>query len=154
MTSNNQLAELAIQKLRPGTVLYKHCNFTTPKKPKYIVVVAVQPSLLVLLINSKIHQYFYDKKLDKYHITIPKNEHSFLSHDSYANCIEAHSSFDISEIKQSIIENYQDTVKGWLSNDCLEKVYHAVKENTVIKRRHQKVIISEIEKQLPHLAQL
>jgi hypothetical protein len=154
MISDRTLATLAAKNLRPGAVLYRHCYFTTPPKPKYMVVVSTTPRLLVLLINSNIHQYFYSQGLDKFHVTVPSKDHPFLKHDSYANCIDAKDCFDISDIEQAIIEDYKGTFKGWLSDLCLEEVYNAVKENTVIKRRHQKLIISAIETQLPHLIEI
>ena len=60
---NLALAQLAVKNLRIGSVIYKHCNFTTPEKNKYMVVVSLQPRLLVLLINSEINEFYIKKKL-------------------------------------------------------------------------------------------
>ncbi|NNH38023.1 hypothetical protein [Acinetobacter terrae] len=149
---NLALAQLAVKNLRIGSVIYKHCNFTTPEKNKYMVVVSLQPRLLVLLINSEINEFYIKKKLDHFHVPINQSEHNFLDHDSFANCIEAHTAFDLSTLKSELLENYSEIHKGWLSDNCLENAYHAVKSNNILRTGEQKEIIISIEEQLPHLA--
>lgn len=150
-TDQNPLAALLAKNLRVGAVLYKWCDFTTPSKNKYMVVASLEPKLLILLINSKINQYYVDKGLDQFHVQIPQADHEFLKHDSYADCIEAHTAFDCSNIRQEVIESYNDIFQGWLTDTCLENVYHAVNNNEVIRQGHKKEITASIEEQLPHL---
>ena len=147
----NSFAGLLANNLRVGAVLYKHCNFTTPPKFKYFVVASIHPRLLILLINTEINQFYLSSGLDQFHVLVPVADHDFLDHDSYTNCVESHASFDYSDIRGEVIADYQNIFKGWLTDDCLEEVYHAVKNNNVIRRGHQKEIISSIEQKLSHL---
>lgn len=152
MPSNqNPFAILLANNLRVGSVIYKHCDFTTPPKPKYVVVASINPRLLILLINSEINQFYTLQGLDQFHVPVSVADHGFLHHDSYANCVEAHTSFDYTDVRQEVIDDYNNIFKGWLTDPCLESVYHAVKNNNMIRRGHQKEIITSIEQQLPHL---
>lgn len=151
LSNQSPFATLIGNHLRVGAVLHKHCDFTTPPKDKFLVVASLEPRLLVLLINSEINQFYVQQRLDHFHVPIPKAEHDFLTHDSYTNCVEAHTAFDCSQIKQEVIDNYTKVFKGWLTDECLEAVYHAVKGNIMIRKGHQREIMSAIEGQLPHL---
>lgn len=151
LSNQSPFATLIGNHLRVGAVIYKHCDFTTPPKDKFLVVASLEPRLLVLLINTKINQFYVHQGLEQFHVPVPEAEHNFLTHDSYTNCVEAQTAFDCSQIRQEVIDNYTNVFKGWLTDDCLEAVYHAVKSNIMIRRGHQKEIISAIEGQLPHL---
>ena len=143
---------LSNKHLRVGAVIYRHCDFTTPPKPKYLLVVSVEPRLLVLMINSKINTFYVKKNLVHLHVLLSKAEHSFLVHDSYTNCIEAHNAFDIESIRKEVIENYSDIFKGWITNKCLADVYNAVKNNDLIRIGHQREILLSIENLLHDIA--
>ncbi|WP_417438874.1 hypothetical protein [Idiomarina sp.] len=149
--SQSPFAKLIENNLRVGAVLHKHCDFTTPPKNKFLVVASLEPRLLVLLINSEINQFYFQEGLDHFHVPLPEAEHKFLAHDSYASCIEAHTAFDCSQIRQEVLNDYVNVFKGWLTDECLEAVYHAVKGNNMIRKGHQKEIIASIEGQLTHL---
>ncbi|GGF07414.1 hypothetical protein [Pseudoalteromonas gelatinilytica] len=151
LSNQSPFATLIGNHLRVGAVLHKHCDFTTPPKDKFLVVASLEPRLLVLLINSQINQFYVQQGLDHLHVPVPEAEHNFLTHDSYTNCVEAHTAFDCSQIRQEVIDNYANVFKGWLTDECLEAVYHAVKGNNIIRRGYQKEIIAAIESQLPHL---
>lgn len=116
-----------------------------------MVVVSFEPRLLVLLINSEINQFYLQRRLDHFHVPVSGAQHNFLTYDSYANCVEAHTAFDCSQIRQEVIDDYVNVFKGWLTDDCLEAVYHAVKGNNMIRTGHQKEIMASIEQQLSHL---
>jgi hypothetical protein len=149
--SINPLANILVNNLRVGSVIHKFCDFTTPPKNKFLVVASLEPRLLVLMINSQVNNYYQLNNLDQFHVPVPEAEHSFLSHDSFTNCVEAHTAFDCSELRDEVILDYQNVFKGWLTDSCLESVYHAVKGNNVLRRAAQKEIMSSIEAQLPNL---
>lgn len=150
-TDQSPFARLIVSNLRVGSVIYKHCDFTTPPKVKYMVVASLEPNLLVLMINSEINRFYIDRGLDHFHVPVSQVDHQFLDYDSYANCIEAHNAFNLSDIRQELIDNYTSVFKGWITDECLESVYHAVKGNNMIRRNYQREIISAIEDKLPHL---
>lgn len=143
---------LNVDHLRAGSVIYKYCDFTNPSKYKYLLVASVDPQLLVLVINSKINEFYFHRNLQNFHVVIPVQSHSFLIHDSYADCVAANTVFDISEIREDITTNYSQVFKGWLTDECLERVYYAVKDGETIRIGQQKQILSSIEKRLPHLS--
>ncbi|WP_341939618.1 hypothetical protein [Marinimicrobium sp. C2-29] len=149
--SENPFEALFLNQLRVGTVIYKFCDFTTPPKFKFLVVASVDPRLLVLCVNSEINTFYIRNGTDRFHVVVPVCDHDFLVYDSYACCVEAHAAFDISDLKQEILEDYNRIVKGFLTDECLEEIYNAVKSNDVIRRGYQKEIVASIEQQLPHL---
>jgi len=147
----NPFAALLAANLRVGAVLHRHCTFTKPPKNKFLVVVSIHPRLLVLLINSEVNAFYIRKGLDQYHVPVPAADHTFLNHDSFTDCIDSKAAFDFTSIRDEVIQNYNAIFKGWLTDNCLEQVYYAVKNNNVIIRGHQKEIIASIQSQLPHL---
>jgi len=149
--NNNPLAALLACNLRVGAVIHKHCPFTTPPKNKFLVVASIQPRLLVLLINSQINEFYFKSGLDQFHVPVPAADHTFLNHNSFTNCIESHEAFDYTAVREDVIHNYNEVFKGWLTDSCLEQIYHAVKNNNLIARGYQKEIVASIKAQLPHI---
>lgn len=142
------ISALLINNLRVGSVIYTHCAFCTPPKNKYLLVVSLEPNLLVLVINSQIHQFFHTNNTAQYHVTIPKTDHNFLRHDSYANCIDAQTAFKLEDCRQQMVENYNDFHKGWVTDDCLEKVLNAVSTQKIMRKAHKEEIIASLNSRL------
>lgn len=147
MTTNNW-ATLLLANLRVGSVVYTHCDFCTPPKNKFLLVVSLDPKCLVLVINSEINQFYINNGSDKYHVLIPESDHDFLEYDSYANCIDSQSAFETDGFQNEMLNNYNNFHKGWLTDDCLLEVYNAVSEQTVMRRGHKREIMASLEKQL------
>lgn len=147
--SGNGLASLIQGQLRVGSVIHVWCEFTKPDpKYKFLLVVAKEPSFLVLVINSEINQFYVTKGLDRFHVEVPCDGHDFLSHDSYANCVSAITCFDLTDMKQEMIDNYQEFHKGWLTDECLTEVYNAVCAQTVMKLGQKRKVIAALKLQL------
>jgi len=147
----NPLAALLAKNLRVGAVIHKFCDFTKPPKNKFMVVASTQPRLLMLFINSEVNEFYHQNNLAHFHVPVPAVDHDFLNHDSFTNCVEAHNAFDYTDIREEVSNDYASVFKGWITDECLENVYHAVKGNNVIRKGHQKEIIASIENQLLHL---
>lgn len=155
MSSNkNKFESLLLNNLRAGAVIHKFCDFTTPPKNKFMVVGSTEPNLLTLMINSQVNAFYQQNDSFKYHVQIPAEHHPFLKHDSFTNCIEAHSAFDCSSIKKEVVNDYNNIFKGFLTDECLKNVYHAVKGNDQMRRGHQKEIMASIEKHFTNLKSL
>lgn len=152
--NKNKFESLLLKNFRVGAVIHKFCDFTTPPKNKFMVVGSIEPNLLTLMINSEVNTFYYQNNHFQFHVPIPAESHSFLKHDSFANCIEAHTAFDCSSIKQEVVNDYNNIFKGWITDKCLEDVYHAVSGNDVIRTNHKKEIMVSIEKHLKHLQSL
>lgn len=146
--SGNGLAGLIQGQLRVGSVIYVWCEFTDPEKYKYLLVVAKEPDFLVLVINSEINQFYVSKGLDCFHVEIPCDKHDFLSHDSFTNCVEAVSCFDLTDMKEEMIQNYASFHRGWLTNDCLTEVYNAVCSQKLMNIRSKRKVIAALKSQL------
>jgi len=142
------ITALLIRNLRVGSVLYTHCSFCTPPKNKYLLVVSLEPNLLVLVINSRINPFYYTNNTAQYHVTISKTDHSFLQHDSYANCIDANTAFKLDDCRQQMVENYKNFHKGWVTDNCLKNVLDAVSQQKVMRKAHKEEIISSLKSRL------
>lgn len=130
--------------ISPGDVLYQHCEFTTPPKVKFMVVVCCEP-LLVLLINSEVNAFIKQTPhLLACQVDISQQEHDFLDWDSVVNCIEAHAAFDLEVIKEQIASNYGGVLKGRITDECMTKVKAAVNLSKTMVKRHKNAIIASL----------
>ncbi|EPR6395354.1 hypothetical protein ACU70F_004096 [Salmonella enterica subsp. enterica serovar Anatum] len=131
--------------ISPGDVLYLHCDFTTPPKVKYMVVVCCEP-LLVLLINSDINEFIKrNNDLMACQVEINREDHDFLKWDSFVNCIEAHAAFDLEIIKEKIAIKYGDVLKGRITDHCMRQVRCAVEISKTMVKRHKKLILAALQ---------
>ncbi|MNC17075.1 hypothetical protein D3C75_649400 [compost metagenome] len=131
--------------LAPGCVIYWHCNFTTPPKQKFLVVVCCEPSFLVLIINSEINQFIQSKPhLLNCQVPISQAEHAFLNWDSFVNCIEAHKSITLNDVKDAVIADFSHVSRGRLSEGCIADVIKAVEQSPTMPRREKEWIIASL----------
>lgn len=131
--------------ISPGDVLFLHCDFTTPPKMKYMVVVCCEP-LLVLLINSDIRPFIARREaLLACQVEIPEATHQFLEWDSFVNCIEAHSAFNLEEIKERVAADYGNILKGRITNERMRAVRIAVNDSPVMELGNKKIILQALE---------
>ena len=140
----NWLEASILRNLKVGSVVYTWCDFCNPAKNKYLLVVSIEPNLLVLVINSEINQFYIANGQDIFHVLVPQSEHPFLHHDSHACCVEAIDAFDISFMHSSIVANYAEFHRGYLSIRCLKEVYEAVLAQKLIRRGYKIEILSSI----------
>ncbi|ADW72203.1 hypothetical protein Rahaq_0576 [Rahnella aceris] len=130
--------------ISPGDVLRFHCNFTTPAKEKFMVVVCCQP-LLILLINSNIPQFIQDNAhLLACQVDLPKQGHDFLSWDSHINCIEAHAAFNLDDVKDAIAADYGNVLKGRIEDTYIKKIRMAVSLSKRMEKWQKTLIISAL----------
>lgn len=130
--------------LKAGAVLRLFCDFTTPPKYKFVMVASIIP-LQVFIINSEIHPYILNNpNLLADQIDIPQADHSFLSHDSILNCVQAHQSFDISHLRQELMANFSQIYKGKLQPYVLRNVIDVVDKSTNLSRITKTQIITAI----------
>lgn len=112
------------QQLVPGAVLYLPFLFPgAPKtKEKFLVVVAaLEPKLLLMVINTEVHQFIADSPdLRRCNVIIDQLEHPFLSYDSNLAChkVEVIDSAVIATQIKSDVSRY----KGHISNGLKQKI--------------------------------
>jgi hypothetical protein len=131
--------------ISPGDVLYLHCPFTTPPKLKFMVVACCEP-LLVLLINSEIHEFILaNDEMADCQVDLPKADHDFLDWDSVVNCVNAHGAFSLEEVKAMVAADYGTVLKGRVADYCLRNVYIAVKDSPTMPRKQKKLILEAMK---------
>ena len=131
--------------LVPGCVIYWNCDFTTPPKSKYLVVVCCEPSFLVLVINSEVNQFIQSRPhLLSCQVPMSQKEHPFLDWDSFVNCIEAHKSISLNDVKDAVIANFSHVSRGRLSENCIIEVLKAVEQSPTIPRREKGWILASL----------
>ncbi len=75
------------RQLRPGLVLFLDCDFTTPPKPKFVVLVCVQPRPVLFVVNSVVSPYIRARPhLLACQVRLSKSDYPFLARDSYLDC--------------------------------------------------------------------
>lgn len=131
------IQQLTEANLRAGAVLFMHCDFTTPPKNKYLVVACCEPEMLVLVINSEINPFIArrDELLDC-QVDVPRADHTFLDHDSFVNCIETHTAFNMTDVRDAIVADYANVYKGRLANYVIRQVIDAVERSETMEVRH------------------
>lgn len=78
--------------LRAGMFIHFHCRTTRPQKPKFALVVAVEPHRAVaLLINSEPSEFILSRPdLLNQQLQLFVREWQFLRYDSWLDCSSAH----------------------------------------------------------------
>ena len=122
-------------KLVPGRILHLHCNFTTPPKSKFVVLVSVQPVLMIFVANSNINAWLQARPdLRDRQVTLHQRNHSYLEYDSFLNCTEAIRQMDLEEIEHQLLEDMSN-IKDTLTADERQAVLYAVKECRTLSKR-------------------
>jgi hypothetical protein len=76
----------------------KKCRYTSPPKPKFIVLVCKDEKYMGFLINSEISPFISSKPdMLACQILLTKDEYHFLFYDSYLDCAQLYS-FNYSEL--------------------------------------------------------
>ncbi|WP_261157321.1 hypothetical protein [Serratia liquefaciens] len=133
--------QLADANLIAGAVIYMPCEFTTPPKNKYLLVACCEPELLVLVINSQINPFIAQRpELLDCQVDVPQADHDFLQHDSYVNCIQTHTAFKMTAIREAIVANYPAVYKGRLADYVIRQVIDAVDRSETMEVRYCKMI--------------
>lgn len=132
--------------LKAGAVLRLFCDFTTPPKYKFVMLTSVEP-LQVFIINSEIHPYILNNPdLLADQVDIPQVDHSFLSHDSILNCVQAHQVFNISHLRQILLEDFSQIYKGKLRPYVLRNVIEVIEKSVNLSKITKTQIIEAIKK--------
>ena len=104
------------------------------------------PPLQVFIINSEIHPYIRNNPdLLADQVDIPQADHSFLSHDSILNCIQAHQTFNISHLQQALLSDFSQIYKGNLRPYVLRNVIDVIEKSVNLPPITKKQIITAIK---------
>jgi hypothetical protein len=130
-----------------GDVFYRWVDFETNPHHKFFILVAKRPKRF-FFINSDIPQFILrSPQLTNQQIEVPSTEHSFLSHDSYANCT---ATIDTSEIRNvsDFHEVPENDRRGVVSTSVLQAIYQAIQVNETLEEEDREDIESQLRAEL------
>lgn len=124
--------------LIPGQVVYLHCDFIKPNpKNKYLLIASIKPQVLLYIINTSIHEFISSRPhLLAVQVKIDLENHDFLDHDSYIDCVDTIRGFNYEEL-ESILLSEMDRLKGPISSDVRAQVLAATKASITLSSREQ-----------------
>lgn len=118
-------------------------NAMIPPKPKWVVLVCVNPRPLVLLINSRVTRlYQSDPELLNCQILLEPKDQPFLVHDSYLDCAIAFE-IDQERVEQELLAD-MTKIQTQLSKEVLDLIIEKVADSPRMPPRHQGWIITDI----------
>ena len=122
--------------LLPGVVLYLSCPFTSPPKDKFIIVGDPDDPPLLVVINSAIHPYVQARPhLLQCQVLISAKAHTFLSHDSYADCAHVEASMSLEEVRVQL-EADPSRIRGAVATKSVADVLAALSKASTVSPSH------------------
>lgn len=132
--------------IQPGQVLYLSCDFTTPPKEKYLLIIGQDSRVLMFVINSQINNFIAARQyMLNCQIQIFQKNYDFLNHDSYINCAEVVTAFSNQEIVNQIVDD-MSRVKGEINAATKAEIIKVVDTAITISQRNKNLIISALSK--------
>jgi hypothetical protein len=131
--------------LKPGQILYLSCDFTTPPKEKYLILVCADTALM-FIVNSRIHPYIQNRPaLRRSQICLRSTDYDFLPHDSYADCSKVIDELDLTQISAQV-NNDLARIKGEITDATKEEIIRVVDNASTIAEDHKRAILSALNK--------
>ncbi len=130
------------RQLTPGRVFYVLCDFTNPRKHKYLVLVCpdTQPRPLLFVVNSRISDYLRKRPhLLACQVTLRAADYDWLRHDSYIDCSHVIEDIELPTIIDQMV-NDTNCVKGELNADTCSQIVAVVQAAQTISRKHKEAI--------------
>lgn len=132
--------------LTPGRVLYVSCEFTNPRKNKYLVLLCpdTQPRPLLFVINSRISEYLRKRPhLLQCQVPISTKDYDWLHHDSYIDCSQVIEEVELASITSQMIEDVS-RIKGELNSSTCCHILAVLQNAKTISKSHQQSIIEAL----------
>jgi len=127
--------------ITPGKILLLFCNFTTPPKDKFIVVLSTSPLILSFVINSKIHPFIMARpELLNLQVEISTIDYPFLTHNSYIACHQLVNNLSTDEIKGQLKKDIS-RIKGELTGNTRLEIINSVRSSTHFSNTNKQMII-------------
>lgn len=121
--------------LELGDVFYLACNLCNPPKPKYFVVVQMQP-LRMLLVNSEVNAFVMSKPRQlALHLPLLKDQHDFLRRDSFLACDHLSHEYRHAQLLE-MIQRDPSIKKGRIHDDVKPAIAVAFIGNHLIARKY------------------
>lgn len=131
-------------RLTPGRVLLLYCDFTTPPKDKFLVLAAVEPELLLFVVNSQVNEFIRRRDhLMQCQVEIGHEEHQFLNRHSFIDCTMAHD-IALRDIYEQL-EADINRLKGEITQSVREQIVAAVKFAKTLSAKQRTGILSALD---------
>ncbi len=132
------------QILTPGNVLFLYCDFTTPPKEKFLILVSIQSGLLFFIINSEINQFKKDSAdLLESQVSLARKTHPFLNHNSWIDCSKVVRDIGAAEVFQQI-NSKLGSVVGAITNEVRMKIRTVTNDSRTLENRFKTAILQEL----------
>jgi hypothetical protein len=129
---------------QPGQVLYLYCEFISPQKDKFLVLICDSEIPLLFFINSNIGPYVANRPdLQNCQVPLRAKDYGFLDHDSFINCGEVVNYFDRQTIYHQLLDD-TGRIVGELNEATKNQIVRVVKKARLISNRHKKMIIKAL----------
>lgn len=129
----------------PRKVIRRHCTFTTPHKPKFLVISSIKSETAFLVINSAIPQFIQNKKhLNDCQVLIDKSSHDFLTHDSYVDCTKTYYE-DTAQIFSELVAD-TGSLKGEVSDTVRNNILVALRNSPTLSSGEIEMLVAAISK--------
>jgi len=143
--SNEDKQAAISRQIKPGIVLYLSCNFTTPPKEKYLLLVSVNPKPLFFIINSEINDFIKHRPhLFESQIMLDYTICNFLAHNSYIDCTKVLDNFHLDEVEQQVLSDFS-RLKDRLNPDTIDKIIEVVGKSKTLTPQHKQWIVNGLK---------
>ena len=128
-----------------GQVYKLFCTFTRPPKPKRLVLVSVEPSPLLLYINTNIPSIYVDKPIlfDR-QVLMPVTNHSFMEYDSHIDCTKVITEFSKEDIRRQVLYE-MDRQLGTISDATRQDIIKEITRSRPLELRYKMLALSGLE---------
>jgi hypothetical protein len=134
--------------IRPGSILLLFCHFCTPPKPKFFVVMAIEPFALGFFINSlptSLQQKLPHLMADL--VKIARADYPrFLHHDSFVDCSQVIIEYEFEELVAAVAVDPAQKHKGSLTQPDALRIAAIVDASLNLEGSNRKVILKSFEK--------
>ncbi len=142
---NKQRDRRIRENILPWQIIRLYCEFTTPPKNKYFLIVKIEPQPLLFMVNSRIHPYVRSRAyLNQCQARLKANQNLFLTHDSYVDCREVCTKFSLNDILTQVQTDMR-RIKGFISTESQEQVIAAIKISPVLEQKYKNEIVANLE---------
>lgn len=143
--SREERLKFVRERFHAGAVIKLDCDFTTPPKPKRLLVVAANRKRPLLFIINTLPTDFAKTRprLIGQHLPLAKADENFLDHDSFLDCSTAYDNFNRDDIINELADD-TSLVLGQLSPQAAEKILELIADSPTLSRAHMNEISSEI----------
>lgn len=130
-----------------GNVLSLFCDFTTPPKQKFLILVAINPQLLFFIINSELNDFRSQGEAREHQVELQNPPHTFLTkQNSWADCFKVIRQFDAQEISRQIIQQKVSGCSciGAIDKSAREAIRRVVNNSRALEKRFKDSILMDL----------